>query len=555
MERPVTARLHRAGPRELAFAVGLLLLLGAGLWLRLCGLGDKPLHYDEGVNGRFTLELYWWNQYRYQPDDYHGPLLYYGNLLWFWLLGPGEVPLRMATAVSGALVPLALAPARRFTRDAGVLAAGLLLAVGPGLVYFSRTAIHEIHLVLFTAVWAVALARFAAAPGAGSAATAGLAAGLCFATKETALISAGCLGAGAGLAWLGGVARDVPGETDLFGGRSRAAALRAWTLEARRAWLVAAAVFAAVIAAFFSSFGSHGRGVADFFAAYGHWLGYGIGGRDQAHHVGYFATVAAATEGGARPLALAAAAWACATRQRLGLALAGWAGSALAVYSLLPYKTPWCVLQIDLPVFLLAGWGAGEAWRLARDRGRARSARAAAALAGAACLAPAPPLLAHSLADNRAHFDDASRPYVYHQTFAGFHEMLRDLFGAAEHAQARAPGGPRVVNVGLEFPLSFYTATRGWWPQRTLQLEQAPSPEQLEGVEIVLTDHTRLDAMRSAALAAGGAWHEERYFHRPGIYAFALYRRELWERYRAAGGRASSPWPRPPLRPLPAPPR
>jgi hypothetical protein len=496
MERPVTARLHRAGPRELAFAVGLLLLLGAGLWLRLCGLGDKPLHYDEGVNGRFTLELYWWNQYRYQPDDYHGPLLYYGNLLWFWLLGPGEVPLRMATAVSGALVPLALAPARRFTRDAGVLAAGLLLAVGPGLVYFSRTAIHEIHLVLFTAVWAVALARFAAAPGAGSAATAGLAAGLCFATKETALISAGCLGAGAGLAWLGGVARDVPGETDLFGGRSRAAALRAWTLEARRAWLVAAAVFAAVIAAFFSSFGSHGRGVADFFAAYGHWLGYGIGGRDQAHHVGYFATVAAATEGGARPLALAAAAWACATRQRLGLALAG-----------------------------------------------------------AACLAPAPPLLAHSLADNRAHFDDASRPYVYHQTFAGFHEMLRDLFGAAEHAQARAPGGPRVVNVGLEFPLSFYTATRGWWPQRTLQLEQAPSPEQLEGVEIVLTDHTRLDAMRSAALAAGGAWHEERYFHRPGIYAFALYRRELWERYRAAGGRASSPWPRPPLRPLPAPPR
>ena len=66
-----------------AAMLGLLLLGG---WLRFADLGLKPLHSDEGVNGWYTLRLYWWNVYRYQPSDYHGPFLYYVNLALFWLL-------------------------------------------------------------------------------------------------------------------------------------------------------------------------------------------------------------------------------------------------------------------------------------------------------------------------------------------------------------------------------------------------------------------------------------------------------------------------------------
>ena len=58
-------------------------------------------------------------------------------------------------------------PARRWFPGGGLLIAGLLLAIAPGLVYFSRTAIHEILLTLFSALWAASLARFAARPSPG----------------------------------------------------------------------------------------------------------------------------------------------------------------------------------------------------------------------------------------------------------------------------------------------------------------------------------------------------------------------------------------------------
>jgi uncharacterized protein (TIGR03663 family) len=558
-------------------ALGLAAVVGLAAALRLPGLAEKPLHYDEGVNGWLTLRLYWWNLYRYDPSDYHGPLLYYANLLFFHLLGPSETALRAATALAGALLPLALLPARRFAGDAALVLAGCLLAVSPGMVYFSRTAIHEIWLVFATALWAAALARFAAAPGVRSAAAAAAAAALGFASKETALLTAGSLGAGAALAWLGGrpavagaaaaglfggrtrrlepavgpAPQPAAAVADLFGGRTRRQALAAWTLGARRAWLAGALVFLALVALLFSSFLFHPRGVADFFAAYGPWTGYGLTGRNQAKAFGYYWRVMAATEGPWRWLALAAALFAAATRERLGLALAGWAGAAWLAYSALPYKTPWCVLEIDLPVACLVAWAGGRAAALARDARRGRAPRLAAAFALAACLAPAPWMVRQCLTD-RERFDDFRRPYIYYQTFAGFHDMLRDLFGTAE-ALAGDGGGPRVVNVELEFPLSFYTLTRGWRPERTRYLERAPTRKELLGADLVLSGDRDRAAIDALLAASGGRWHREPYSNRPGLDAYVWYPEALWERYQQSGGRATSAWPRPARRPLPAP--
>ena len=49
--------------------------------------------------------------------------------------------------------------------------------------------------------------------------------------------------------------------------------------------------------------------------------------------------------------------------------------------------------------------------------------------------------------------------------------------------------GPRVVNVDQEFPLSWYTLTRGWEDARTLYLEQMPTPKQLEQAELIVADN------------------------------------------------------------------
>jgi hypothetical protein len=101
--------------------------------------------------------------------------------------------------------------------------------------------------------------------------------------------------------------------------------------------------------------------------------------------------------------------------------------------------------------------------------------------------------------------------------------------------------------VGLEFPLSWYTLTRGWEDARTLYLEQMPTRKQLEQADLIVADSPREEGIDRLIADAPGAWHKQRYFHRPGIFAFVWYRQHLWERYQAAGGRESSPWPRPPV--------
>src|SRR5262245_4389209 len=522
----------RAGRKAGRLAAGLAFALAVALALRLPLLARKPLHYDEGMNGWLTLQLFWWNLYRYDPTNYHGPLLYYANLLFFHLLGPGEIALRMGSVVAGTLVALALVPARRFAGDAALCIAGLALAVGPGFVYFSRTAIHEIWLVLATALWAAALARFAQAPRARWGAVAGAAAALASASKETAVLTAACLGAGACLAWAAG-RPGAGGGADLFGGRARREALLAWTAGARRAWLVGGLVFAALTALLFSSFASHPRGIVDFFAAFGPWTGYGVTGRNQAKPFGYFPRVMRATLGAWRWLALPAAALAVGARERLGLALCGWAAAALALYSVLPYKTPWCALEIDLPVVLLVAWAAGRAAGVAAARARPLPSRLAAGAAVVAALAPALPLAAQSVEDDRVRFDDFSRPYVYYQTFAGFHDLVRDL--VAVRAAAPSPDAVELVTVDLDHPLTFYLLTRGWPLAKLASYDELPDAERLRAADVVASSHRDQAAIDAALAASGTAWHRERYYDRPGTYAYVWVREPLWERAGAQG--------------------
>lgn len=52
-------------------------ILVAGAFLRLYDLDLVPLHHDEGVNGHFLVNLVRHGFYEYNPENYHGPTLYY----------------------------------------------------------------------------------------------------------------------------------------------------------------------------------------------------------------------------------------------------------------------------------------------------------------------------------------------------------------------------------------------------------------------------------------------------------------------------------------------
>jgi uncharacterized protein (TIGR03663 family) len=527
-------------------ALPLIGLVALGLSLRLPGLGRVPLHQDEGLNGWLTLLVHWWGRFEYQPSDNHGPFLYYAGALFFRLLGPSEFSLRLAPALAGALIPLGLLPARRWFPGGGLLFAGLLFAVAPALVYFSRAAIHEIHLVFFSALLAASLARFAARPSRGWAAACGAAAAVCFATKETALLTAASLGVGAlagGAAWLAAQPSGWRWE-----------GLRARGLEAVRAAPVGLLVFAAGITLLYSAFFTSAAGLRGFFEAFGYWFEYGVTGRNQPKPFGYFWELMAYSEGACRWLVLPAAALAVLRRSPAGHALTGWALAAFGIYSSIRYKTPWCVLQIDLPVFALIGWAAGHCWSIARDRSSSITLRAAAALGVGAALLPAVGMLYRSVEDVRDRYDDPALPYVYNHTMRSYFALLQDLFGVADAAPGADGRGLRNVNSEAPDPVRWYLYTRGWDLARERYRDNPPPPlDWLQHAEVVITSPRHLPEIRNALPTTGAAWHEESYPTRPGVATTVFYRQELWDRYQAAGGRAVSPWPRPAVD-APAPP-
>ena len=546
-----------------------LAVTGLALWLRLPGLADKPLHSDEGVNGWFSLRLHWWGVYQYYPSDYHGPFLYYINALLFRLLGPSDESLRLGTALFGGLTPMLILPLRRWIGAAGVLACGLLIACAPAMVYFSRTVIHESYLIFFTLVWIAGLLHFLSRPSFGSAAVAALGAAGAFCNKETAILTAVSLAGGLLLAWaLGRPQYDaVRGEEDLFGGRSR---IRVFDVVLVRSWkflLSGLALFFATVVVFFSSFFTYSVneelaekmapvpewfvGVGSFFRAFVPWLEHGSSGRNQGKDWNYFWHLMQDTEGWALWFSLAAGVLALLLRHRFGLFLVGWALSSFLVYSSIRYKTPWCVLNIDLPAFLLCGWAASRCLGCARDFG------AHPVLRGLALSAPlllVPCVLssaATSLLDNSERYDDDAVEWVYVQTERGFYDLLRDHLGVAAVDPDADGLGPSVINVNGKNPIRWYLITRGWAHQRSRYLswkktsDTLPTVKEIDEVDIIVVVGPVKRRLGELVAQSGVEWHRESYPLRPGWKIGAWYRQDLWQRYQEAGGRTGVPWPAP----------
>jgi uncharacterized protein (TIGR03663 family) len=132
--------------------------------VRLSQLGLRPMHHDEGVNGFFLNNLMRTGVFKYDPSNYHGPTLYYFTLPLSTLAENFQMldswVLRLVPVIFGlATVWLALS-LRRYIGAVGALAAAALLALSPGVVFFSRYFIHEMMFVFFTLGIVVAALRY-----------------------------------------------------------------------------------------------------------------------------------------------------------------------------------------------------------------------------------------------------------------------------------------------------------------------------------------------------------------------------------------------------------
>jgi uncharacterized protein (TIGR03663 family) len=174
---------------ERALRVAVFCLLVIGVALRLYWLELKPLHHDEGVNGFFLTDLYRHGVYHYDPENYHGPSLYYVALVSALLFGLNTWALRLVTVVFGVWLLWLTLALRGVLGRVGVVGGLLLLAVSPGAVYFSRYFIHEI--LLLTATLGIVVTGLRYGQRGDRATLLGLAAwaALLFTTKETAVVT------------------------------------------------------------------------------------------------------------------------------------------------------------------------------------------------------------------------------------------------------------------------------------------------------------------------------------------------------------------------------
>jgi uncharacterized protein (TIGR03663 family) len=552
-----TADPRRRSLADLFFLATLAAIVALGVWLRVEELTLKPLHHDESVNGWFTLRLDWWNVYKYRPADYHGPLLYYINLGFFRLLGPSETALRMGTVIAGSALPVAAVLLRPHLGRAGTLVAAALLAVSPGIVYFSRTNIHEVYLVLFTLVWVGLAVRYLHTPERRVGLAAAVVCALAFATKETTLISGACIVSGLGLALLWG---RPTGPDDLFAGRESRAAVRAVFPGERRTWAHGWILFGLVTLVLFSSFFTYWYGIGGFFQAFVEWFRHGVGGRNQAKSYDYFFAVLEWTALWLPYAAIPVALLAVAARRRFGLFLVGWTLASWLVYSIIPYKTPWCGLNIDLPLVLLLGWGSKQAMEVAADGGRLKAARLVALLAVPVPLGAVPEMVEQVRDANVERYDDDDLPYVFVQTQRGIYECVDWLLDVEKTRPGRTDSrGPAVVNLGAKNPIRWYTLTRGWDYFRTTYASDEVTSEQVSTADVVITtskEHTLVEAV----VEADGDWHLERCRLRPGHRVSIWWRAEDWGAFEASleapeakTAREAQTWPRRPGPPDPQP--
>lgn len=309
---------------------------------RLVLLGLRPLHHDEGVNAGFLMALIQGQPYEYNPASYHGPFLYYFGWWPLRLLGGSEAALRLPVALCSALMIPLLLPLRRRLGAAGVTASAWLLAVSPCFVYYGRDLIHETYLAVVTLALVVSASLWLETRRERHLVLAAACLGLLFTIKETAVLTVAGLAAAAGLAraWTSGGLR----LRDLREAVDRRLAGRV-------------ILFAAVpYVLLFTSFLTHPRGLVDSFQAFFLWAMKGVeGGGGHAKPWGYFLKLLLSFETAAVLGAVLGGGLALRRRDPFGSFCALWAFGQLALYSAIPYKTPWLALNILLPAALTAG--------------------------------------------------------------------------------------------------------------------------------------------------------------------------------------------------------
>src|SRR5262245_40704487 len=354
-----------------------ILAVIVAVWLRFDQIGVKPFHHDEGVMSHFLLNLANSGEYKYNPDNYHGPTLFYFALVALRVFGANDFALRFTPALFGVLTVLMVWLLREHLGSVGTPVAAFLMALSPGLVYFSLDFIHEMSFGCFSLGIVVGAWRYAESKSFAWLAMMATSAGLLFATKETAIITVIVMI----IAALCAEAWDVTRRLIRRGEVTLAAFAREFKRDCLGLTpsldhaLAAGMIFVFINVIFYSSFfapqsypdGSkhiHWSGITDAVKSVGLWTK--RSGGEHVKDFWYYIGILYKLE---LPLligSLLAGVFIVRRGTRFWLFVGAWALGITLAYSIIGYKTPWLAVSFLIPTALLSGHAAQRVYGAAQ---------------------------------------------------------------------------------------------------------------------------------------------------------------------------------------------
>ncbi|HEX5083737.1 MAG TPA: flippase activity-associated protein Agl23 [Blastocatellia bacterium] len=344
------------GYEKIICVIAFILAMIVAVWLRFDQIGVKPFHHDEGVNSHFLLTLAApQGSYRYNPENYHGPTLYYIALPALLVFGKTDFALRFTPALFGVLSVLMVWLLRKHLGPIGTPVAAFMMALSPGLVYFSRDFIHEMSFGCFSLGIVVGAWRYAETKSFAWLALMASSAGLLFATKETAIVTAAVMIIAAVCAELWVIMRNTAGtrETPIAS-------------EFRRDWmavapspdhyLAALMLFIFINIILYSSLFTNWQGVPDAVKSIFLWTG--RSGSEHKKEFMYYIGILFKLELPLLTGSLLAGIFIARKGTKFWLFVAAWTLGITLAYSIIGYKTPWLMISFLVPMALLSGHAA-----------------------------------------------------------------------------------------------------------------------------------------------------------------------------------------------------
>ncbi|MBN1806903.1 MAG: TIGR03663 family protein [Sedimentisphaerales bacterium] len=506
------------------------------LALRLPRLQQRPMHGDEAVHADKFKALLEEGVYTYDPNEYHGPTLNYLTLIPARLSSAhrlaevGEFTLRIVPVFFGVLLVLLVLLIGRGLGSGAAVIAAVLTAISPAMVFYSRYYVQEMLLVSFTFCAIVSGYRYTQNRRMVWAILTGMSMGLVHATKETCVIAFGSM--------------FLALMIMLLMRRSKGSILNAFKLIKPLHFLVFLAAFAITSALFFSSFSANPGGILDSVRTYANYFNRAGNNTLHIHPWYYYLRMLLYSRFFDGPIwtealiVILAMVGFIAALTKKGISCANihlirflgfYTLIMTLVYSLIPYKTPWCMLGFLHGMILLAAVGAVVLIRLMPNV-LPRLIIMCLLFEGSFHL------LWQSYLNSYEYYSDSRNPYVYaHPTDEVFTIVKRIEDMARVH-----PDGYRmhiqIICPGKDYwPLPWYLrrfeyGTVDWWESVDNSIASAPliiaSPEVEDALTRKLYTLTPFEERQIYLFLFDKPYYM---WLRPKVKLLGFVRKDLWD--------------------------